>query len=165
MPTLYYVPGSAAMAPHAALEEAGVEYDLARVERDNGRAGPEYLAINPLGRVPAYVDGALVLWESAAIVLHLADRYPDAQLLPPDGSDDRAVAVRWLVYLTNTVQATFMHFAYPGRLVGDDPVQSLPSPLARDASSTRPSIRSTACSGRVPTCSARPSRRPTSISS
>lgn len=124
MPTLYYMPGSAAMAPHAALEEAGVDYELALVERDDGRARPDYLAINPLGRVPAYVDGGLVLWESAAIVLHLADRHPDAGLLPPSGSDERSVAVRWLVYLTNTVQATFMHFAYPGRLVGDDPVAS-----------------------------------------
>lgn len=120
MPTLYYFPGSAAMAPHAALEEARAEYELALVERDNGRARPDYLAINPLGRVPAYVDGDLVLWESAAIVLHLADRHPDSGLLPPPASAGRAVAVRWLVYLTNTVQATFIVYAYPGRLLGDD---------------------------------------------
>jgi glutathione S-transferase len=108
------------MAPHAALEEAGVDYELTLVERDNGRPRPEYLAINPLGRVPAYVDGDLVLWESAAIVLHLADRHPDSGLLPPPASAGRAEAVRWLVYLTNTVQATFMVYGYPGRLVGDD---------------------------------------------
>jgi glutathione S-transferase len=120
MPTLYYLPGSAAMAPHAALEEAGVSYKLALVERDDGRARPNYLAVNPLGRVPAYVDGNLVLWESAAIVLHLAEAHPDAGLLPAPASAERAVAVRWLVYLTNTVQAAFMDFGYPHRLVGDD---------------------------------------------
>ncbi len=120
MPTLYYLPGSAAMAPHAALEEAGVSYELALVERDHGRSRPDYLAVNPLGRVPAYVDGDLVLWESAAIVLHLAEAYPDAELLPAPGSAERAVAVRWLVYLTNTVQAAFMDFGHPNRLVGDD---------------------------------------------
>jgi glutathione S-transferase len=120
MPTLYYMPGSAAMAPHAALEEAGASYELALVKRDNGQARPDYLAVNPLGRVPAYVDGDLVLWESAAIVLHLADAHPDAELLPAPGSTERAVAVRWLVYLTNTVQAAYMDFAHPNRLVGDD---------------------------------------------
>ena len=114
------------MAPHAALEEIGLDYDLALVQRDDGRARPEYLAINPLGRVPAYVDGDLVLWESAAIVLHLADRHPDAGLLPRAGSDERSISLRWLVYLTNTVQATFMHFAYPQRLVGTARLRSRP---------------------------------------
>jgi glutathione S-transferase len=119
VPTLYYIPGSAAMAPTAALEEIGVDYELSLVERDGIIAGPEYLAINPLGRVPAYVDGDLTLWESAAICLYLADRYPDAGLLPPPGTNDRAVAVRWLVYLTNTVQAALMDCLYPHRLVGE----------------------------------------------
>lgn len=107
------------MAPHAALEEIGLDYDLMLVQRDEGRARPDYLAVNPLGRVPAFVDGDLVLWESAAIVLHLAERHPDAGLLPAVGSDERSIALRWLIYLTNTVQATFMHFAYPQRLVGE----------------------------------------------
>ncbi|HVB26367.1 MAG TPA: glutathione S-transferase N-terminal domain-containing protein [Mycobacteriales bacterium] len=118
MPTLHYMPGSAAMAPHAALEEAGAAYELALVERVDGRSPPAYLAVNPLGRVPAYVDGPLVLWESAAICIHIADTYPAAALLPPVGGAERAVALRWLVYLTNTVQATFLHHAYPQRLLG-----------------------------------------------
>jgi glutathione S-transferase len=120
VPTLYYIPGTAAMAPHAALEEVGASYELALVERDAGIARPEYLAVNPLGRVPALVDGQLVVWESAAVCIYIAERYPDGGLLPPPGSVERAVAVRWLVYLTNTVQATFMHWAYPERLVGAD---------------------------------------------
>jgi glutathione S-transferase len=106
------------MAPHAALEETGAPFELRRVERDErGQSSPEYLAVNPLGRVPAYVDGDLVLWESAAIVIHVADTHPDAALLPPVGTAERALAVRWLVYLTNTVQATFMYYAYPERIV------------------------------------------------
>lgn len=121
MPTLYYIPGSAAMAPHAALEEAGAGYELALVERRDGASPPEYLAVNPLGRVPAFVDGDLTLWESAAICMHIAERHPEASLLPPLGSPERSVALRWLVFLTNTVQATFLHHAYPERLVGDDP--------------------------------------------
>jgi glutathione S-transferase len=127
VPTLYYIPGSAAMAPHAALEEIGEPFELRRVEReDGGRSPPEYLAINPLGRVPALVeDDGLVLWESAAITIHLADKHPEAALLPPVSTPERAIAVRWLVYLTNTVQANFMHFAYPERLVDDDGVDAL----------------------------------------
>lgn len=127
VPTLYYIPGSAAMAPHAALEEIGEPFELRKVERDDdGRSPPEYLAINPLGRVPAFVaDDGLVLWESAAILMRLAETHPQAQLLPPVGTAERGIAVRWLVYLTNTVQANFMHFAYPERLVEADAVEAL----------------------------------------
>jgi len=119
VPTLYYMPGSAAMAPHGALEEAGVDYELKRVEREDGHSPVEYLAVNPLGRIPALVDGDLVLWESAAVCLYIADRYPEAALLPPPGSPERAIAERWLVYLTNTVQATFLLYAYPARILGE----------------------------------------------
>jgi glutathione S-transferase len=108
------------MAPHAALAEAGAEYELVRVELDeNGAASAEYLALNPWGRVPTLVDGDLVLTESAAIVLHVADRFPDARLVPPVGSPERSEVYRWLVYLTNTVQATYMRWRYPERYTAD----------------------------------------------
>jgi len=114
------------MAPHSALEEIGEPFEIREVERDDrGQSPPEYLAINPLGRVPALVDGDLVLWEAAAITMHLADKHPETQLLPPPGTNARAVALRWLVYLTNTVQATFMHYAYPERLVAPEAVDAV----------------------------------------
>src|SRR5262245_699816 len=109
------------MAPHAALEEVGARYQLVLVEGDGGMTLAEYRAVNPLGRVPTYVEDDLVLWESAAVCAHIADSHPAAELLPPVGSRERALAMRWLMYLTNTVQATFMHLAYPHRLVGDAP--------------------------------------------
>lgn len=113
---LHFIPGSAAMAPHAALAEAGVDYELVPVVRDEeGRPTPEYLALNPSGRVPTLEDGALVLTESAAIVVHVADRNPGAELLPPLGSDERSDAMRWLFFLTNTVQPTLLHVLYPDR--------------------------------------------------
>jgi glutathione S-transferase len=124
--TLYYISGSAAMAPHAALEEIGEPFGIREVQRNEcGESPPEYLAINPLGRVPALVDGKLVLWESVAIIIYLAEKHPDAELLPPFGSNERALAARWLVYLTNTVQATFMHFAYPERLVTAEAIEAV----------------------------------------
>ncbi len=64
------------MAPHAALAEIGVEYKLVRIEREQAQTDPAYLALNPLGVVPTLVEGDLVLTESAAILLYLADRYP-----------------------------------------------------------------------------------------
>jgi glutathione S-transferase len=116
---LHWLPGSAAMAPHAALAEIGVDYELALVVRDEaGRSPPEYLALNPSGRVPTLEDGELVLTESAAILLHLADRFPEARLAPPLG--ERAELYRWLVFMTNTVQTGLLRFLYPERYGGGE---------------------------------------------
>lgn len=117
---LYYLPGSAAMAVHGALEEAGAEYRLVLVTRENGRNSPPELdRLSPHGRVPVLVDGDLVLHESAAIVMHVSDTYPKAGLAPAVGTTERAHWYRWLTYLTNTVQATFMLFRYPEEYVAD----------------------------------------------
>ena len=113
---LHFLPGSAALAPHAVLAEAGAEYELVRVERDEeGRPTPEYLALNPWGRVPTLEDGDFVLTESAAICLYLGERFPDARLLPPEGTRERAEVYRWLTWLSNTVQMTQMRHFYPER--------------------------------------------------
>ena len=118
---LYYRPGTAAMAPHAALAEIGAAYELVRVEFETPMdASDDYRRLNPWGRVPTLVDGDLVLTESAAIVLHLADTNPEARLLPPLGSRERAHAYRWLVYLTNTVQAGLVRLIYPERYTADE---------------------------------------------
>ena len=119
---LHWIPGSAAMAPHAALAEIGVPYELALVERDErGQSPPAYLALNPSGRVPTLEDDGLVLTESAAILLYLADRFPEAGLAPPPG--ERAVLYRWLVFMTNTVQTALLRFFYPERY-GDGAVSA-----------------------------------------
>jgi glutathione S-transferase len=108
------------MAPHAALAEIGVDYELVLVGFDTPTdADDEYRRLNPWGRVPTLVDGDLVLTESAAIMLHLADTHPEAHLLPPLGTRERARAYRWLVYLTNTVQAGLMRLIYPERYTTD----------------------------------------------
>jgi glutathione S-transferase len=119
---LFYLPGSAAMAAQAAVEEVGLEYVAVQVVREQGRtvSPAAFLELNPHGRVPTLVDGDLVLYEAAAIVLHLGDRHPESGLLPPPQTDARSHAFRWLAYLTNTVQATFMWFFYPERYVGED---------------------------------------------
>ena len=109
---LHWRPGTASMAPHAALAEIGVDYELALVELDEDEQPPAaYLRLNPWGRVPTLEDGDLVLTESAAILLHLADEYPDARLAPAD----RARFYPRLVFLTNTLQPAMMRFFYPER--------------------------------------------------
>ena len=113
---LHYLPGTAAMAPHATLAEIGVPYELVRVERDEeGRPSDAYLALNPWGRIPTLEDGGLVLTESAAICLHLAERFPEARLAPPPGTQERSELYRWLLWLSNTVQAAQMRHFYPDR--------------------------------------------------
>src|SRR5258705_13250261 len=104
------------MAPHAALAEIGADYELVRVERDGDRNNTAaYLARNPWGRIPTLEDGDLVLTESAAILLHLGDRFPDAGLVPEIGTRERGELYRWLLLLTNTLQPTLMRVMYPAR--------------------------------------------------
>ena len=117
MPTLYYYPGNASMAPHMVLEEIGAPYDRRLVDREkNAHKDPAYLRLNPNGVIPTFVDGDLVLFEAAAICLHLADRHPAAALTPELGTADRAHFYKWLVHLTNTVQAELLTYFYPDRL-------------------------------------------------
>lgn len=118
---LYYYPGNANLAPHMLLEELGVPYELVLVDREKGaHHGAEYLKLNPNGRIPVLVDGDLVLYEAAAICLHLVDRHPEAGMAPAVGINERAEFYKWLIYLTNTLQAELMTYFYPERLTDDD---------------------------------------------
>lgn len=125
---LYWRPGTASMAPHAALAEIGVDYRLVEIGREEAQSDESYRALNPLGVVPTLVDEeqGLVLTESAAILLYLGDCYPEAQLAPAD----RAEYYRWLVFLTNTVQPAMLRRFYPERYGGGDEVTAA---AARDA--------------------------------
>ena len=114
---LYYLPGTAAMAPHMVLEEAGADYELVLVERDNGQVvdPPNYRELNPHDLVPTLVDGDLILHEAAAVVMYLSDAYPGAALAPMPGTAARGHWYRWLIYLTNTVQPAQLNRLYPER--------------------------------------------------
>lgn len=117
---LFYYPGNASMAPHFVLEEIGEPFELRLVDRKSeGQKDPRYLKLNPMGRIPALVDGDLVLFESAAICLHLADRHPQTGLVPAVGSAQRGHLYKWLMFLTNTIQPDFMAFYYPDQHTTD----------------------------------------------
>lgn len=121
MLTLYYYPGNANLAPHMLLEELGVPHELALVDRRvNAQKSADYMKLNPAGRIPTLVDGDLVLFESAAICLHLCDTHPAAQLAPALGTPQRAHFYKWLIYLTNTVQTEMLFYFYPERLADSE---------------------------------------------
>jgi glutathione S-transferase len=118
---LHYFPSNANAAPHMVLEEIGQKYELFLVDRaKNAQKSKEYLKINPNGRIPALIDGDLVLFESAAIVLHLVDRHPEAGLAPKVGTPERAKFYQWMTFLTNSLQEELMIWQYPERLAGAD---------------------------------------------
>jgi glutathione S-transferase len=120
------------MAPHATLAVIGADYELVRVERDaEGRPTEAYLALNPWGRIPTLEDGDLVVTESAAICLHLADKFPDARLAPPVGTPERADVYRWLLWLSNTVQMAQMRHFYPDRYGTEGVKEAADAELAR----------------------------------
>lgn len=117
---LHYFPGNASLAPHLLLQEAGMAHELLKVDRASlAHKAPEYLRLNPNGLIPVLVDGELVLYESAAICLHLCDIQPAAGLAPPLGTAQRAHFYKWLVWLTNTVQPALLAFFYPERWVDE----------------------------------------------
>jgi glutathione S-transferase len=115
---LYYYPSTASMVPHIVLEEIGVSYQRVLIDRmQNAHKTPDYLKLNPNGLIPALVDGDLVLYETAAICLHLSDTHPEAGLVPPVGTAGRAHFYKWLMWLTNTLQATLITYFYSERSV------------------------------------------------
>ena len=116
MTTLYYHPGNASMAPHCILEEIGQPFELVFVDRaQNGHKSADYLRLNPNGLIPVLIDGDLVLYETAAICLHLADTHPEQKLAPALGTPERAQFYKWLMWFTNTLQASLLLYFYPER--------------------------------------------------
>lgn len=115
---LFYYPSNASMAPHFVLEEIGKPFELEFVDRTHDQhKSPDYLALNPNGLIPVLIDGDLVLYEAAAICLHLADTHPEPRLAPELGTPERAQCYKWLMWLTSTLQTTLLAYFYPERWV------------------------------------------------
>jgi glutathione S-transferase len=107
---LYYAPGTCALASHIALEEAGAPYKAERLDfRSNQQNSPEYLAINPKGRVPALVTEHGVLTETPAILAFIAQTFPQAKLAPFDDAFRLAQVQAFTSYLCSTVHVAHAH--------------------------------------------------------
>ena len=107
---LYFSPGACSLSPHIVLFETGLDFTSERVDlREKKTAGgDDYRAINPKGYVPALaLDDGSVLTEGPAIVQYLADRVPDANLLPPVGDAARYRVISWLNYISTELHKNF----------------------------------------------------------
>ena len=98
----YTNPMSRGQIARWALEEAGAPYDQHLVGYGEAMKGPDYLAINPMGKVPAIVHNGAIITECAAICAYLADTFPDADLAPH--ADERAAYYRWLFFAAGPVE-------------------------------------------------------------
>ena len=107
---LYYMPGTCALASHIALAEAGADYELALVDFSiSGQRSPEFLKINPKGRVPALETSQGVLTETPAILVFIAQTYPKAALAPVDDHYEFARCQAFNSYLSSTVHIAHSH--------------------------------------------------------
>jgi len=118
---LYYVPATASMAPHIVLEELGIAYSLRRIDQEGGELdSPSYRKLNPNGLIPVLIDNGNVMFETAAICLHLADSHPGTGLMPALGSPERAQAYKWMSWLSTTLQQALIVYFYPHRWATTD---------------------------------------------
>ncbi|MCB1511361.1 MAG: glutathione S-transferase N-terminal domain-containing protein [Hyphomicrobiaceae bacterium] len=121
MHTLYTAPGTCALASHIALIDAGVPYDLVQVDfRAKAQQSPDYLAVNPKGRVPALVTSHGTLTETPAILAYIAQTNPSAELAPLADPFAFAEMQAFNSYLCSTVHVAHAHRMRGHRWV-DDP--------------------------------------------
>lgn len=105
MLTLYYAPGSSSFAVHIALNEVGAEFEGRRLSIPDGETRQsDFLAINPVGKVPTLMIDDRPMTEVAAILFYLARRFPDAGLLPPDADiEAQAQVVSWMSFVATGI--------------------------------------------------------------
>lgn len=121
MMKLFYAPGTCSLASHIALEEVGVPYEACRVDFSRAeQTKPDYLAVNPKGRVPALATERGTLTETPAILAFIAQSFPEARLAPLDDPFEFARLQSFLSYLCSTVHVAHAH-ARRGARWADDP--------------------------------------------
>jgi len=111
-----------------ALEEAGLPYDV-RLVSFQAMKEPAHLALHPFGQIPTYEEGGLALFETGAIVFHIAQHYPG---LLPDDADARARAITWMFAALNTVEPPILDLTVAKFLEGDKPWSAERLPLVID---------------------------------
>ena len=107
---LYYFSGACSLASNIALREAGLPFELVRVDRRTRKAadGLDFNEVNPKGYVPALtLDNGEVLTENVAVLQYIADRNPAARLAPPAGTIERYRLVEWLGFISSEIHKNF----------------------------------------------------------
>jgi glutathione S-transferase len=125
MLTLYYAPGTCALASHIALECAGAKYETVRLDfSKTQQRSPEYLRINPKGRVPALVTDRGVITETPAILQYIAQTHPQAGLVPLDDPFLLAKVNEFNSYICATVHVAHAHKRRASRWADDEHAQA-----------------------------------------
>ena len=120
MITLYGYPKTRSARAAWALEEAGAEYAYHAINLQAGEhKKPEFLQVNPFGKIPALADGDLVISESAAICNYIAERFPQANLIP-DTPQGRAEYFHWLFFVVNELEAHLWTASKHSRLLPEE---------------------------------------------
>ena len=118
---LYYSPGACSMAPHIALEEAGIPFEARPVAiADGAHKTPSYRAINPRERVPALVIDEQVVTEVPALLGYVAALRPELELVPPAGSLDQARCLELLAFLSSSLHIAYAQLWRPERFLSED---------------------------------------------
>src|SRR4051795_5388137 len=118
---LYYAPGTCALASHITLEEAGASYTTERLDfKSNQQSSPEYLKLNPKGRVPTLVTDHGILTETPAMLAFIAQSFPKAKLAPLEDAFAFARVQAFNSYLCSTVHVAHSH-RMRGTRWADDP--------------------------------------------
>jgi len=113
MLTLYFAPGASSFAVHIALHEVGAAFEGKPMSfKNNDMRSPDFLAVNPEGKVPTLLIDGRRLTEVAAILYYLAKRFPEAGLLPSDDLEADAQALSWMSFIASTL--------HPARARGPD---------------------------------------------
>ena len=112
MMKLYWSPRSRSFSALWLMEETGQPYERVLTDiTSGGQKTPEYLAVNPMGKVPALQDGAATMAEAAAICAYVAERHPEAKLAPPPGDPQRAKYLYWLFFGPGCVEPAMVQVA------------------------------------------------------
>ena len=112
--TLYHAAPSRSAVTRWMLEELGEPYDIRLLSLNKGdNRGPDYLAVNPMGKVPALEHGGVVITEAAAICAYLADEFPRARLNVPIGDPRRGVYLKWLFFGPSCMEPAITDRAFP----------------------------------------------------
>ncbi|WP_372360789.1 glutathione S-transferase family protein [Xanthomonas sp. NCPPB 1325] len=110
--TLFHNPRSRSRGVLVLLEELGASYDVRLVDLELAQQrSPEFLAINPMGKIPTIVHGSSVVTEQGAIYQYLAEMYPEAGLSPAPGDADRGAYLRWLAFYGSAFEPAIMDLA------------------------------------------------------
>ncbi len=117
---LYGLPGTCSLTVHIALYWIGQPFEFEAVTRESIKQ-PPYLKLNPVGSVPVFVDGDVVLTQNVSILEYLSEKFPNARLFGEPSTLGRAEARRWLAFCNSDLHRTF-HFVFAAQKYLEDPV-------------------------------------------